>query len=62
MTENLAASHMAVPEKQAFGTVGQTYDGVQCRLDPSNAEIQVKSPATMLGYYKQPELTEAGLR
>jgi len=57
MTENLAASHMTVPGTQAFGTVGRTYDGVQCRLDPSSNEIQVKSPATMLGYYKQPELT-----
>ena len=58
MTENLAASHIAVPGQQAFGTVGQTYDGVQCRLDPADGEIQIKSPATMLGYYKQPELTE----
>ena len=57
MTENLAASHLAVPGLQAFGTVGQPYDGVQCRLDPSSSEIQVKSPAIMLGYYKQPELT-----
>lgn len=58
MTENLAASHITVPGQQAFGTVGLTYEGVQCRLDPSNGEIQVKSPATMLGYYKQPELTK----
>ncbi len=42
---------------QAIGTVGQTYDGVQCRLDPSNGEIQIKTPATMLGYYKEPEMT-----
>ncbi len=56
MTENLAATHISVPG-QAIGTVGQTYDGVQCRLDPSNGEIQVKSPATMLGYYKEPDLT-----
>jgi long-chain acyl-CoA synthetase len=58
MTENLAASHMTVPGKQAFGTVGQTYEGVQCRLESTIGEIQVKSPATMLGYYKQPELTK----
>lgn len=58
MTENLAASHMTVPGKLAFGTVGQPYEGVQCRLDPSNGEIQVKSAATMLGYYKQPELSK----
>ncbi len=58
MTENLAASHMTVPGTPALGTVGQTYDGVECRLDATNDEIQVRSPATMLGYYKQPELTK----
>lgn len=57
MTENLAVSHMTVMGARAFGTVGQTYEGVQCRLEPSNGEIQIKSPAMMLGYYKQPELT-----
>ena len=56
MTENLAATHITVPG-QAIGTVGQTYDGVQCRLDPSNGEIQITSPATMLGYYKEPGMT-----
>jgi long-chain acyl-CoA synthetase len=56
MTENLAATHITVPG-QAVGTVGFPYDGVQCRLDPSNGEIQIKSPATMLGYYKEPEMT-----
>jgi long-chain acyl-CoA synthetase len=57
MTENLAASHLAVPALQAFGTVGSTYEGVECRLDPASDEIQVRSPATMLGYYKQPDLS-----
>jgi long-chain acyl-CoA synthetase len=56
MTENLAATHITVAG-QAIGTVGQTYDGVQCRLDPASGEIQIKSPATMLGYYKEPEMT-----
>ena len=57
MTENLAATHITVPAQQAIGTVGLPYDGVQCRLDPSDGEIQIKSPATMLGYYKEPEMT-----
>ena len=39
------------------GTVGYPYDGVQCRLNPDTAEIEVKSPGTMLGYYKDPEQT-----
>jgi len=56
MTENLAATHITVPG-QAIGTVGLPYDGVQCRLDPSDGEIQIRSPATMLGYYKEPEMT-----
>jgi long-chain acyl-CoA synthetase len=56
MTENLAATHITVPG-QAIGTVGLPYDGVQCRMDPFDGEIQVKSPATMLGYYKEPEMT-----
>jgi long-chain acyl-CoA synthetase len=47
-----------MPGKRAFGTVGQPYDGVTCRLDPSDGEIQMNSPATMLGYYKQPELSK----
>ncbi len=41
------------------GTVGTTYDGVQCRIDKDSGEIQVKGECLMLGYYKQPEVTKA---
>jgi long-chain acyl-CoA synthetase len=58
MTENCGVSHATLPGKQRPGTVGLPYDGVQCRLDPGNSEIQMKAPCLMLGYYKEPELTK----
>ena len=57
MTENCGVSHATLPGVQRPGTVGKAYDGVQCRLDPSSGEIQMKSPGLMLGYYKEPALT-----
>jgi long-chain acyl-CoA synthetase len=57
MTENCAVSHITLPAKPRPGTVGPPYDGVQCRIDLDNGEIQMKSPAVMLGYYRDPELT-----
>ncbi len=59
MTENFAISHATLPGKQRPGTVGLPYDGVQSRIDPANGEIQMKSPGLMLGYYKEPGLTQA---
>ncbi len=59
MTENCGVSHATLPGVQRPGTVGKAYDGVQCRLDPSSGEIQMKSPGLMLGYYKEPALTRA---
>ncbi len=61
MTENCGVSHATLPGKQRPGTVGLPYDGVQSRLDPVTSEIQMKAPCLMLGYYKEPELTQQAL-
>ncbi len=58
MTENCGVSHATLPGVQRPGTVGPTYDGVECKIDPANGEILVRSHGLMLGYYKQPELTQ----
>jgi long-chain acyl-CoA synthetase len=57
LTENLALSHITVPGKNQQGSVGPVYDGVKHRIDPQTGEIQMHSPALMLGYYKEPEKT-----
>ena len=57
MTENCGVSHATLPGVQRPGTVGQPYDGVQSRLDPTSGEVQVKSEGLMLGYFKEPELS-----
>ncbi len=57
MTENLALSHLTEPGKNQRGTVGPAYPGVEVRIDPDSGELQMRSPAVMLGYYKAPEQT-----
>ena len=57
MTENLAVSHLTVPGQNQEGSVGPTYSEVAARIDDQTGEIQMKSKALMLGYYKEPELT-----
>ncbi|BDI07324.1 AMP-binding protein [Sphaerotilus microaerophilus] len=59
MTENLALSHITEAGKNQEGTVGPAYDDVEHRIDPATGEIQMRSQALMLGYYKEPELTRA---
>jgi long-chain acyl-CoA synthetase len=58
MTENLALSHITEPGKNQKGTVGPVYSGVEHRIDPDTGEVQMRSPAMMMGYYKEPEKTK----
>jgi long-chain acyl-CoA synthetase len=57
MTENLAVSNLTLAGQNQEGTVGPPYTGVEVRIDATNGEIQMRSPAVMQGYYKEPELT-----
>ncbi|WP_262757578.1 AMP-binding protein [Acinetobacter gyllenbergii] len=56
MTENCAYSHLTKVGQYQCGYVGHAYSKVECKID-ENGEILVKSPGTMLGYYKNPEKT-----
>ncbi|MFZ2293730.1 MAG: AMP-binding protein [Polaromonas sp.] len=57
LTENLAASHLTIPGRDQHGSVGPVYEGVEARIDATTGEIQMRNPALMLGYYKEPEKT-----
>jgi long-chain acyl-CoA synthetase len=57
MTENCGVSHCTLRGRPQPGTVGYPYEGVESRIDPDTDEVQVRSPGTMLGYYKAPEQT-----
>lgn len=56
MTENVAYSHANKPGANRSGTVGRANVEVECVID-DNGEILVKSPGTMMGYFKNPEKT-----
>jgi len=56
MSENFAYSHMSKPGRTRVGYVGEPLPGVEVRIS-EDGEIQIKSPATMLGYYKDEERT-----
>lgn len=58
MTENMALATINRKHSVKIGTVGQSYPGVELIIGAQN-EILTKSPATMLGYYKEPLLTAA---
>jgi long-chain acyl-CoA synthetase len=55
MTETLI-THLPTPENFRPGYVGCPVRGVEARLG-EGAELQLKSPMNMLGYYKDPEGT-----
>lgn len=57
LTENLAVSHITEPGKNQQGSVGPAYDGVEHRIESKTGEIQMRSPAVMQGYFKEPEKT-----
>jgi long-subunit acyl-CoA synthetase (AMP-forming) len=56
MTEDFAYSHVSRLDAHAPGYVGIPYPGVDVKISDSG-EVLIKSPGTMIGYYKQPELT-----
>ena len=58
MSENFNYSHLTRRGQVRPGYVGTPYEGVQCRLS-SEAEVQIKSPGLMMGYFKQPDETRA---
>ncbi|MDD2919177.1 AMP-binding protein [Rhodoferax sp.] len=57
MTENLAVSNLTLAGKNQEGSVGPAYPGVDIRIDAATGEVQMRSPALMQGYYKEPALT-----
>jgi long-chain acyl-CoA synthetase len=55
MTEDFAYSHRTTAQFCEPGYVGVPSPGVQVRLD-EDGEILIKSPGTLAGYYKRPDL------
>lgn len=56
MTENGAYSHINFKGRRKIGSVGQPWANVEHRIGEED-EIQVKSDANMVGYFKEPEIT-----
>ncbi|MDO6442099.1 AMP-binding protein [Marinobacter sp. 2_MG-2023] len=56
MSENFAYSHINKPGRSRTGYVGECMPGVETKISPEG-EILIKSPATMVGYYKDEEKT-----
>lgn len=61
MTENFNYSHINQPGKTRVGYVGNTYPDVDCRISDKDGEIQVLTPAAMMGYYKNEQATKEAM-
>ena len=60
MTENCGYSHVCRPGKRRHGWIGQPCTGVEVRI-AETGEVQVRSGATMQGYYLEPGKTAEAL-
>lgn len=60
MSENFSYSHGNRPGNTRLGYVGPCNPGVECRI-AGNGEVLVKSPGTMMGYFKDAEKTAEDL-
>jgi long-chain acyl-CoA synthetase len=56
MSEDFSYSHVTRPGRARIGYVGEPLAGVERRI-ANSGEILIKSPARMLGYYKEPDKT-----
>lgn len=60
LTENCGYSHVCLPGRFKQGWIGQNNPGVEVRI-AEDGEVQVRSGATMQGYYKDPLKTAEAL-
>lgn len=56
MTESCGYSHISLPGQQRVGWIGKPCPEVEVRIEDTG-EVLVRSGATMLGYFKEPQKT-----